>query len=107
MIDKQNMTTEIKEEFNKIMDGLRAFCITNEVPIFMLYGDDTVTDGKVSQVDYGHLVITPFEVGKEYKNDKILKYSASLNKNFDLRLKETIDMSQLMEDAFDSFMAEI
>lgn len=97
------MTSEKETELNSLVENLRTFCVANAVPVFMVYGKDNKDKGHVRNAEYGHMVLTPFEVGKEYDDDKIVKYSASLNSNFDLRIREQIAISESIEDVFDSF----
>ena len=93
------MSDEVREELKQITENLYRFCIKHKIPIFMLYADETEDDTK-----YEHMCITPHDVKVSLKNDRITKYGASLNENFELRFKSFIKTENEMEDAYDSLL---
>ncbi len=80
------MTEELMEELQTKLSDLGKFCTKHKLPMFFIYAEET-EDHKTR---YGHSVLTPFELGVELTDDKITKYSASLNKNFTIHLSNSL-----------------
>ena len=95
------MKKEVSEELEAKKKELYLFCLANKVPCFCIFADETEKG-----TEYSHVVVTPHEADTTLTDDKITKYSASLNKNFELRLKAHQKVEDEMDQAIDDLLAE-
>lgn len=89
---------EQEKELEQKINDLYLFCLANKIPMFAIFANETEKETK-----YENLVITPHDVGIKLTDDKITKYSASLNKNFELRFKAAAKSEDSFENIIDSF----
>ncbi len=95
------MTSEVKMELEQKKKDLFLFCMTNKIPVFAVFADETETG-----TNYTDVVVTPQEVDVKLSDDKITKYSGSLNKHFALRFIAHTQIEDEMDDALDDLLDE-
>lgn len=93
------MEKKIKDTLKEKQKELFILCLANKIPLFSVFADETNMGTK-----YESAVVTPFEIGKELKNDKITKFSVALNDNFELRLKSHIKIEDDFENNIDKLL---
>ena len=93
------MTNEMREEIKETVDKLTNLCISTQIPMFLIYAEE-----KDTGTEYNHSVVTPIEAGVKLSEDKITKYSASLNKNLYLSFKGTGLEDMESGDMFDELV---
>lgn len=89
---------QVFEELNKKLNDIAEFCLMNRIPIFMLYAREENGTTK-----YVNNVITPINVNVHLSDDRITKYNASLNENFQLKIKRN-NPATYAGDVFDSIL---
>jgi len=95
------MKAEVLNELEARKKELFLFCLANKIPCFCIFANETE-----SGTEYEHVVVTPHEADMTLTDDKITKYSASLNKNFELRLKANQKIEDNMDQAIDDLLAD-
>jgi len=95
------MENELKKEFLELRKQLFLFCLKHKIPMFSVFAEET-EEGTV----YENTTLTPHDVGVTLSNDKITKYSASLNKNFELRFKSNVRLEDDADYAVDDLLTE-
>ncbi len=95
------MTDEIREELNNKLADFGKFCTRNKLPLFVVYAEETN-----GGTEYGHFVLTPYELGIKLSDDRITKYSASLNNNFIIRLKNNLVPEDCLGDIIDDMVGD-
>ncbi len=97
------MTDEIKEELDEKLADLGKFCTKHKMPLFVIYAEEE----EKGKTEYGNFVLTPFELGMELTDDRITKYSASLNRNFSIRLSNSLLPEDRTGDIIDELMGDL
>lgn len=86
------------EELNEKLNDIADFCFMHRIPIFMLYAKE-----ENGATKYVNNVVTPMNVDVHLSDDKITKYNASLNENFQLKIKRN-NPTTYAGDLFDSIL---
>ena len=95
------MDKEVRTQLEEKKKELLIFCLANKIPMFAVFADETDNG-----TEYNNITITPHEIGVSLSEDKITKYSASLNKHFEIRFKTHAKTEDKIEDAIDSLLDE-
>lgn len=95
------MTEESRKEIKEAVNTLTKLCILHQVPLFLVFAEEK-DEGTV----YEHSVITPKEAGVVLTDDRITKYSASLNKNLVLTYKNADFTRQASGDVMDMLIGD-
>ncbi len=92
------MEKEIQEQLEQKKKDLMLFCMANKIPMFSAFAEETVKG-----TEYNSVVVTPYELSMKLTEDKITKFSAALNRHFEIRFKTFAKT----EDEFDSAIDDL
>ncbi len=95
------MTGEVRAQLAQKKKDLLIFCLENKIPVFAVFADETDNG-----TDYTDVVLTPREIGITLTEDRITKYSASLNKHFELRFKTHAKVEDELEGVIDDLITD-
>jgi hypothetical protein len=95
------MEKEVKNQLDTKMKDLMLFCMKHRIPMFATFADE-----KNGETKYESTVVTPYELGMKLSEDKITKFSAALNKHFELRFKTQAKMEDSIDAAIDDLISE-
>jgi hypothetical protein len=92
----------MKQEVKDKLDELLSVCITENLPMFA-----TVAEEVNGETIYESRVQTPLRCRVPLTDDKITKYNASLNKHFNLVLKDREGAGDADADAIGAMLCDM